>query len=109
MKCTLILIDAFLSQFSISLWQAKIIEFAFNSQKKSLTDGQKDALRMFDSNGPFPFLQEGRLQDVVPLNICDFLSGGNATIWKTCNDTLGGFGYVKHNNTIEWNSSLPCI
>ena len=56
---------------------------------------------MFESNGPFPFLQEGRLQDVVPLNICDFLSGGNATIWKTCNDTLGGFGYVKHNNTIE--------
>ena len=47
---------------------------------------------MFESNGPFPFLQEGRLQDVVEINICDFLSGGNATIWIGCVIILGDLG-----------------
>ena len=49
-------------------------DFLFR-QEKSLTDGQNDALRMFDSNGPFPFLQEGRLQDTIPIHFCDFLTG----------------------------------
>jgi len=61
-------------------------------KQKVLTDGQKDALQMFESNGPFPFLQEGRLQDVVEINICDFLSGGNATIWIGCVIILGDLG-----------------
>ena len=68
--------------------------FSSFRQQKSLTDDQKEALKMFDSNGPFPFLQEGSLQDVIEINICDFLAGENATILEKCNDTLGKFGYV---------------
>ena len=37
------------------------------------TEDQISAWRRFDSNGAIPFLQEGKFQDVVMLNICDFL------------------------------------
>ena len=64
-------------------------------QDKSLTDGQNDALRMFDSNGPFPFLQEGRLQDTIPIHFCDFLTGFEQGITnQLCKEIIGDFGYV---------------
>ena len=36
-----------------------------------LTVQQKNAVQMFDSNGRFPFFQEGILQDVVYIDLCD--------------------------------------
>ena len=38
-----------------------------------LTEEQLTALAMFDSNGALPFLQEGRLADVYPVDLCDTL------------------------------------
>ena len=49
---------------------------------------------MFESNGPFPFLQEGRLQDTIPIHFCDFLFGENPIIGFLCKEILGGYGYV---------------
>ena len=40
---------------------------------ETLTDQQRNALQMFDSNGIFPFLQEGKLQDVTYVDLCDSL------------------------------------
>jgi len=68
-------------------------------QEKSLTDGQNDALRMFDSNGPFPFLQEGRLQDTIPIHFCDFLTGFEQGITnQLCKEIIGDFGIVNFPN-----------
>ena len=40
----------------------------------SLTERERTALAMFDSNGDsLPFLQEGHLADVLPLDLCDLL------------------------------------
>ena len=36
-----------------------------------LTDQQRNALQMFDSNGRFPFFHEGMLQDFANLDLCD--------------------------------------
>jgi len=63
-------------------------------QQKVLTDGQNEAIRMFESNGPFPFLQEGRLQDVVPIHFCDFLGQGNQIITYLCKEIIGDYGLV---------------
>ena len=38
-----------------------------------LTEEHLTALAMFDSNGALPFLQEGRLADVYPVDLCDTL------------------------------------
>merc|ERR1719342_608885 len=70
-----------------------------SGQEKSLTDGQNDALRMFDSNGPFPFLQEGRLQDTIPIHFCDFLTGFEQGITnQLCKEIIGDFGIVNFPN-----------
>ena len=38
---------------------------------KPLTDKQRIALEMFDSNGGFPFFMDGMLQDVASVDMCD--------------------------------------
>ena len=38
-----------------------------------LTEEQQNALQMFDSNGHFPFFQEGMLQDFERIDLCDSL------------------------------------
>ena len=40
---------------------------------RDLTTDQKNALKMFDSNGAFPFFQEGILRDATIIDICSFI------------------------------------
>ena len=40
-----------------------------------LSDKQKNALEMFDSNGNFPFFHEGVLKDVAYMDLCDSILG----------------------------------
>ena len=73
----------------------------------TLTDKQRAALRMLDSNGPLPFLQEGMLQvmimvdnsqsdehrnafqDTVPVDVCDVVSGFIDSVLNNTGITIG--------------------
>ena len=58
---------------------------------KPLTEQQMDAVRMFDSNGALPFLQEGMWQDDAPYDVCGFLATAGVLEAALCNivpDTL---------------------
>ena len=79
------------------------------SSPLAVTDKQRAALRMLDSNGPLPFLQEGMLQvmimvddsesdehknpfqDTVPVDVCDVVSGFNDSVLNNtlCKVTFG--------------------
>ena len=39
------------------------------SAPMTVTDKQRAALKMFDSNGPLPFLQEGMLQVMISVGV----------------------------------------
>ena len=51
-----------------------------------LDEAQLNALKMFDSNGPLPFLQEGMLQDVRMVDWC-------GVIVNLLNTTVGGVDF----------------
>ena len=73
----------------------------------TVTDKQRAALRMLDSNGPLPFLQEGMLQvmimehdsesdehknpfqDTVPVDVCDVVSGFIDSVLNNTGITIG--------------------
>ena len=58
--------------FQASKLYIEALSEAFTSTgNESLSEEQKNAVQMFDSNGMFPFLQEGRLQDVTYVDLCD--------------------------------------
>ena len=77
------------------------------SSPLTVTDKQRAALRMLDSNGPLPFLQEGMLQvmimendsecdehknpfqDTVPVDVCDVVSGFIDSVLNNTGITIG--------------------
>ena len=63
------------------------------NETDNLSEDEINALKMFDSNGPIPFLQEGVLQDVVMLHICDVISAiaENDTIAEPCKEVVPNF------------------
>ena len=66
-------------QWFKSKWKLTIYRLYFKYSSDpwdfSLDEEHKNALKMFDSNGPLPFLQEGMLKDYpFPIDICDFFA-----------------------------------
>ena len=54
-----------------------------------ITEDHINALKMFDSNGPLPFLQEGILQDTTMVDICDVVGAlAGAETGAGCKGTL---------------------
>ena len=47
-----------------------LVDAVTNPGLASTSAEHRNALRMFDSNGPIPFLQEGQLQDTVMVDLC---------------------------------------
>ena len=58
--------------FTASRQYIRLLQEAFTS-RDALTEDQQNALQMFDSNGHFPFFQEGMLQDFERIDLCDSL------------------------------------
>ena len=57
---------------SASKQYIRLLQEAFTSTDP-LTEDQQNAVQMFDSNGRFPFFQEGMLQDFEQIDLCDSL------------------------------------
>ena len=57
---------------SASTQYIRLLQEAFTSTDP-LTEDQQNAVLMFDSNGRFPFFQEGILQDFEQIDLCDSL------------------------------------
>ena len=60
--------------FQASKLYLEALSEAFNiTDTEPLSEEQKNAIQMFDSNGKFPFLQEGKWQDVTYSDLCESL------------------------------------
>ena len=53
-----------------------------------MSEQQRTALAMFDSNGALPFLQEGHLADVLAVDLCDMFAPAPPAANKACKGQL---------------------
>ena len=73
------------------------LQQAFNTTEP-LTHQQRIALEMFDSNGGFPFLMDGMLQDVARVDLCDSILAEVPDCRQTVPEYLRVLQIPKHAN-----------